>query len=348
MSNSPAEDGSPVRAVAITAGRNVPSRRFRIKALVPNLERRGILLDELCPYFSSYPPIGKVYRLPWFAAAMAERTSYLWRANRYDVVILQRELISTLATLERWLPRPMVFDVDDAIFMHRNGVAARKISSSSSLIVCGNSYLAEEFSRWNNNIAIIPTGVDTDLLRPLLQDAGRDQLRIGWIGTAANFRYLKLISSALEQVLKNNRQAKLQIISNRFPEFLRGLGDQLDFKLWRPGIENELIPYFSVGIMPLLDDAWAKGKCAFKMLQYMAAGVPVVVSPVGVNAELLSIDDIGFGAVAERQWVDSLTDLLDHESQRIQLGDNGRRLAVNKFSLSVVATQWQQQLNRML
>ena len=326
----------------------MPSRRFRIKALVPYLCQRRILLDELCPRISSYPPIRHIYRPPWLAASVAERMRYLWRATGYDVVILQRELISTLATLERFLPRPMVFDIDDAIFLRRRGVAAKKIASNSALVVCGNSYLADNFSKWNDNVAVIPTGVDTESLRPLGSGNERAELTIGWIGTRANYPYLETISPALTEVLKSDRRVTLQIVSNTFPEFLRHLGNQLDFRQWQPGIERELLPRFSVGIMPLRDDDWGKGKCAFKMLQYMAVGIPVVVSPVGVNAELLRQGDVGLAAVTCAEWSESLTSLLRDERQRTRLGGNGRRLAVANYSLPAVASLWRRHLERIL
>ena len=348
MSPQAASPDPVVRAVAITAGQHVPSRIFRIQALMPYFMERGISLDELCPRVSSYPPVNWLYRPAWILAAMAERVSFPWRAGGYDVVILQRELLSTLATFERWLPQPLIFDVDDAIFLRRKGIAARTISRYSELVVCGNAYLAENFSKWAKNVAIIPTGVDTESLRPRRQDVASEELRIGWIGTLANYPFLESIAPALTNVLKANGRVSLQVISNTYPEFLRHLGKQLDFRQWRPGIESELIPHFSVGIMPLYDDEWARGKCAFKMLQYMAAGIPVVVSPVGVNAELLRDADLGLAAVNARDWSESLTALLGSEQLRARMGDNGRRVAVEKYSLPVVADLWQQQLRRIL
>jgi len=329
-----------IRVVAITGGENVPSRRFRIGALAPFLAKRNIELTELCPTISGYPPSSRLLRLPWFSAALVERLTFLHRSRGYDAIILQREMISTLPTLERLLPKPRILDVDDAIYLHRNGRAAEYVARSCSLVVCGNHYLAEKFSQWNSNVVVIPTGVDTEQLRPIVNRNTTEAPIIGWIGTAGNYRYLELIEPALRKVLAGFPNARLQIISNQSPTFLEHLGEQLDFRLWRPGIENDLLPRFTIGIMPLTDSEWEHGKCAFKMLQYMAAGVPVVVSPVGMNKFVLEAAQVGYGARSTQDWVDALIHLLSDPGLASVLGANGRKLAEKEYSLKLVAMSW--------
>jgi glycosyltransferase involved in cell wall biosynthesis len=270
------------------------------------------------------------------------------RANGYDAIILQRELISTLATIESLLPGPRILDVDDAIFLHRDGSAARKIASGCLLVVCGNEYLAESFSQWNKNIAIIPTGVDTSRLRPAETSGGDDELIIGWIGTAGNFKYLEQMNSALTDVLGRHKDVTFRIVSSECPDFLGDLGDQVEFVQWYPGIEETLIPTFSIGIMPLSDSGWSRGKCAFKMLQYMAAGIPVVTSKVGMNAQLLSQDEIGIGVLTSDQWVEALEFLISDPACRHRMGANGRNLAVAQYSLPKIADLWKQQFDQVL
>jgi glycosyltransferase involved in cell wall biosynthesis len=336
------------KIVAITGGELVPSRRFRVKAIGPHVLEHGIQMDELCARVPSYPPSRRWMRPAWFAAALAERMTYIFRARGYDAVVLQRELISTIATVEHFIPGPRILDVDDAIFLYRNGRAAEKIASECALVVCGNAYLADNFSRWNSNIAVIPTGVDTDSLRPggRTEDAG--SLTIGWIGTVGNFKYLEQIKPALARVLKAHRKSRFRLVSSQCPGFLRDLGDQFEFVRWRPGIEETQIPEFSIGIMPLEDSAWTRGKCAFKMLQYMAAGVPVVASDVGMNAELLNQADIGVGAQTVDQWADALQFLSSDEDARRRFGQNGRDLAESRYSLGRIAELWKEQMDRIL
>jgi glycosyltransferase involved in cell wall biosynthesis len=349
MKEAPALSTPVIRkVVAITGGEFVPSRRFRVKAIVPHVLDYGIQMDELCARVSSYPPSRRWLRPAWFAAALAERMTYIFRARKYDAVILQRELISTIATVERFVPGPRILDVDDAIFLYRNGTAAEKIASQCELIVCGNAYLAENFSRWNSNTAVIPTGVDTDILRPGNRGDDVGGLTIGWIGTAGNFKYLEPIKPALARVLKAHRESRFRLVSSHCPGFLRDLGDQFEFVRWHPGIEETQIPGFSIGIMPLEDSAWTRGKCAFKMLQYMAAGVPVVASDVGMNAELLKQADIGIGVQSVDQWADALHFLSSDANARRRLGQNGRELAESRYSLGRIAALWKEQLDRIL
>jgi len=337
-----------IRVVAITGGKNVPSRRFRIDALVPFLAERNIELAELCPTISRYPPSSNLLRLPWLVSALAERLTFLYRSRGYDAVILQREMISTLPTLERFLPKPWVLDVDDAIYLHRSGKAAEYVARSCSLVVCGNHYLAEKFSQWNPNVVVIPTGVDTEQLQPSLNRSIREKPIIGWIGTSGNYCYLELVEPALKKVLAYFPDARLQIISNQFPTFLEHLGSQLDFRIWQPGIENDLLPQFTIGIMPLADSEWARGKCAFKMLQYMAAGIPVVATPIGMNAEIFASGAIGLAAQNNKQWVESLTTLLQSSEVAESMGANGRQLVEEKYSLKQVAMAWSNVLKSRL
>lgn len=344
---SPKYNNCKIRVVAITGGVNVPSRRFRIHALAPFLSKKNIVLTELCPTISKYPPVNRMLRPLWLSAALIERATFLYRARGYNAVILQREMISTLPTLEKLLPKPRILDVDDAIFLHRNGKAAQYIATACSLVVCGNLYLADVFSQWNSNVVVIPTGVDTEKLRPI---ANRNYASapsvIGWIGTSGNYPHLESIEPALKKILSCYPNTRLQIISDRYPSFLQHLDRHLSFKQWQPGIENDLLPYFTIGIMPLTDDKWTRGKCSLKLLQYMAAGIPVVVSPVGMNAEILASSSVGLAAQTNKQWLESISALLQSPTTAKRMGANGRQLVEKKYSLAVVSLKWQDVLHR--
>lgn len=329
-----------IRVIAITGGNNVPSRRYRIAALAPFLAKKGVELTELCPVISKYPPSSRLLRLPWFIAVLLERITFIFRSRGYDAVILQREMISTLPTLERLLPKPRVLDVDDAIYLHRKGLAAKYIARSCSLVICGNRHLAEKFYKWNKNVYVIPTAINISQLRPAKMNYVPEKLIIGWVGTAGNYKYLESIEPALRKVLASFPDITLQIISDQFPSFLAHFGDQLDFRLWYPEIENKLLPKFTIGVMPLFDNEWARGKCAYKMLQYMAAGVPVVVSPVGKNKDIIEQHDIGIAAGNTKHWEEALVNLLNNPEKRLRLGLNGRRVIENEYSLDSVAEQW--------
>jgi glycosyltransferase involved in cell wall biosynthesis len=336
---------------AITGGLFVPSRRFRIEALLPYLAEQKIKVKEFCPYWSTYPPDKKWQRPAWFFAALIERFSYIARARGFDAVILQRELISTISTIERLIPGPRILDVDDAIFVHRGGRTARYAAQSSIGVVCGNEYLAERFSSWNDNICVIPTGVDIQKLKPISLDAVEDKnnrMVIGWIGGKSSMKYLGCVANGIERALKRIPNSEMCIISDSSELIPPELRRFTRFIQWHPEIECRELPKWTVGIMPLEDTMWARGKCAFKALQYMSAGIPVVASPVGMNTEVIRTGVNGILAHSDREWEMALLELLSDSQLASEMGARGRCAVEERYSLSVVAGQWRTVLDRWL
>jgi glycosyltransferase involved in cell wall biosynthesis len=259
-------------------------------------------------------------------------------SHRYDAVLLQREIMSSFVTLEPLTTRPRILDVDDAIFLQRGGGFAKRLAELSDRVICGNNYLAEWFGRWNANVDVIPTAVDTERYLPNAKAKPSGQpLVIGWIGTSGNYKYLYGIEGALAKVMRNHPSTRLKVVGDKLPEFRHLPLDQVDFVPWSEAIEVHAIQSMDIGIMPLEDSLWARGKCSFKMLQYLATGLPVVVSPVGMNAEVLALGNLGIGAVTEKQWIDGLIALLENRTLRARFGTEGRRVVESSFSIRVVA-----------
>jgi glycosyltransferase involved in cell wall biosynthesis len=328
-----------ISVAALTGGANVPSARFRIRQLIPALRGFGVYMREFIPLISKYPPAAKWLRPFWGGGAVAVRVPDVLATHLYDAVFLQRELLSTFLTLEPFTKRPRVLDVDDAIFLHRGGRFAGRLAQKCDLIICGNDYLADVFSRWNKNITVIPTAVDVRRYRLNKGTAQGKSDVIGWIGTSSNFKYLYEIEPALVKVLKVFPEVMLRIIADERPVF-RGVDERrLDFIPWSSESEVRGMQGMSVGIMPLRDSAWTRGKCSFKMLQYMASGLPVVVSPVGMNKQVLSLGNAGFGANSEIEWVTALVDLLKDNNERMKMGITGRHIVKKYFSIDVIAPQ---------
>lgn len=338
-----------IRVAALTGGENAPSARFRIRQLIPSLKNTGIDLDEKVPHIAAVPPANRKLRPIWGFAALVERIPYIIDTYRYDAVMLQRELLSTLSTLECLTKHPRILDVDDAIFLRRNGVTAAKLAKGSDLVVCGNDFLAETFCRWNNNIEVIPTAVDATRFRPREESSDIERrMIIGWIGTSGNFGYLRKVEAALESILKREPRAHLRVVADREPSFGGILGERLEYIPWSPAIEVESIQSMTVGIMPLSDDEWCRGKCSFKMLQYMACGIPVVVSPVGMNGLVLSQADVGLAADTKLQWIDNLIQLLHSVEQRRVFGENGRKLILAQYDVPIIAARLASCLKRII
>jgi glycosyltransferase involved in cell wall biosynthesis len=326
-----------IKVAALTGGKYDPSARFRVRQLIPALLQEGIIMDEFIPVISKYPPLQKWLRPLWAIGALTARIPGVIATHRYDVIFLQRELISTLVTLEPMTKRPRVLDVDDAIFLHRGGKFAERLAQKVELIICGNDFIAERFSEWNKNIAVIPTVVDSHRYIPGKGNCTSNSKQvIGWIGISRNFNYLYKIESALERVIKARPEVILKIISDRRPKFKGKLSGKFKYVKWSPKTEIADIQSITIGIMPLDNTDWEKGKCSFKMLQYMSCNIPVVVSPVGMNAQILNESKVGFGVNTLEEWTDALIYLLDSSEKRKKMGFNGRKLVEEKYSIDAI------------
>lgn len=327
-----------IRIAAFTGGLSVPSARFRVRQYIPALRREGIEVEEFASAFGQYPPRVRWARPLWALATLAERLPAVVMSHRYDAVLLQREIMSSFVTLEPLTTHPRILDVDDAIFLQRGGGFARKLAELSDRVICGNNYLAEWFGRWNINVDVIPTAVDTERYFPNAEIKPSGQpLIIGWIGTSGNYKYLYGIEGALTKVLHAHPNARLKVVGDKLPAFRHLPLGQVDFVPWSEAVEVQAIQSMDIGIMPLEDSPWARGKCSFKMLQYMATGLPVVVSPVGMNAEVLTLGELGIAATTEKQWIDGLIALLENRMLRARFGAEGRRVVESSFSIRVVA-----------
>ena len=274
----------------------------------------------------------------WGITALTSRLPSVLASFKHDIALFQRELISTLVTLEPWSKKPRVLDVDDAIYVHRNGQTAKRLARCMDHIICGNQFVADWFSQWNKSISIVPTAVDTERFVPAKKTKNNSkQLVIGWIGTSSNHENLFQIAPALKAVLSIFPQAALRIVSDKMPPFDQDLNRRLEFVKWSEKSEVEYTQSMTIGIMPLADSVWARGKCSFKMLQYMACGIPVVVSPVGMNEHVLAMGEIGMGATTADEWVDTLSNLLNAKSLRLKMGRQGRQVVDAHFSIDVIA-----------
>ncbi|AZR42378.1 glycosyltransferase family 4 protein [Marinobacter salarius] len=269
--------------------------------------------------------------------------------RRFDVVIIEKELFPFLpAIAERFLNLigvPYVVDYDDALFhrydCHPNPVVrcllGHKIDAvmrHSSAVIAGNGYLAERAQKAKaKRIEIIPTVVDIDRYRPSLKDVGEVPI-VGWIGTPQTSRYLKLLLPVFESIQKQV-PVRFVAVGARKEDFR---GTPVEVWQWSEETEVESIQRFDIGIMPLEDSAWERGKCGYKLIQYMACGVPVVASPVGVNCEIVEQEMNGLLASSANEWEKALRRLLGVDaSVRNDIGGHGRMRVEGWYSLQAQA-----------
>jgi glycosyltransferase involved in cell wall biosynthesis len=337
-----------IKVAAFTAGLRISAARFRVRQYIGALRSHGIGLEEFSAPFGSYPPRNRLLRPFWGIASLGSRIPGIVRSHRYDVVLLQRELLSTFFTLEPLTNRPRVLDVDDAIWLRRNGSFARRLACICDSVICGNSFLAEHFERWNSNVSILPTAVDVDRFLPAKGEPRDDRPTIGWSGGCGGFVDLKVAEKALQVILKMYPKARLRVMSDETPRCLDLPAAQVEFVPWSPEAEVQAIQNMTIGIMPLEDNLWNRGKCAYKMLLYLSCGVPVVVSPVGMNDELLRAAPIGRGARNTEEWVDALKELLFRPKEAATMGQRGRDLVVERFSISAIAPRLAAQLSQLV
>lgn len=272
----------------------------------------------------------------------------LFSARRYDLVIIEKELFPFMpAFAERFLKTiraPFMVDYDDALFhrydCHSNQwvrrLLGRKIDTVmrlSSCVVAGNNYLAERARRAGaREVEIIPTVVDTDRYRPV-QKSGRDIPIVGWIGSPQTNRYLKPLLSIFDS-LKQEMPVRFVAVGASPEDFEGTLVEVLP---WTEDSEVESVQRFDIGIMPLPDSPWERGKCGYKLIQYMACGLPVVASPVGVNCEIV-IEESGLLADSIDDWHRSLQGLLEADMvTRHAMGCEGRKLVEECYSVKAQA-----------
>lgn len=333
---------SALRVAAFTGGRTAPSARFRIRQYIEPLARLGVTLDERASRLGAYPPRNRALRPAWLAGVLAERLSQIVASRTADVVLLQRELVSTLPTLEGWTRRPRIVDVDDSIHLHRGGRAARRLAELADLVIVGNDWLAEIWRGWNRQVEILPTAVDTERHRPMPPP---ERPTIGWLGSSDNLRYLEVIAPALVRVVTRFPLVEIAVCCDRRP---RLSGVAYRYVPWSPAAEGRFLSSIGIGVMPLADGPWERGKCSFKMLQYMAAGRPCVVSPVGMNGELLRQAALGCPATTLNEWSEALSSLIADRDAAERLGAAGRALAVARYSVRALTPRLAELLRRVV
>jgi glycosyltransferase involved in cell wall biosynthesis len=323
------------RVAAFTGGINVPSARYRVRQFVEPLLAHRVQVHEHTSQFGSYPPANVLRRPGWLLRSVASRVPGVIASWTADVTWLQREFVSTLQTLEFATGRPRVLDVDDALWLLPRGSFARRLAQRCDRLVVGNNYLAEYFAPYCTDLRVVPTAVNTSQLIPPAKRSD-EFVTVGWSGSSGGFRYLHMIEQALADVRAARAQIRILIMADRRPEFSRLSDQHFEFVQWSPQVEVPTLQRIDIGLMPLVDGPWERGKCSFKMLQYLACGAPVVVSPVGMNAEILGLASVGAAATTDQDWVDGILGLVDAADERRVMGSRGRALIETHYSTQVL------------
>jgi glycosyltransferase involved in cell wall biosynthesis len=337
--------------VPYPAGR-APSQRFRFEQYFPALTQAGHFY-QLEPFLTEaawkilYKPGNIGGKIISIISGFSRRLGLLFRVPTYDFIFIHREAAPLGPPLFEWLIakilcKKIVYDFDDAIWLANtsevNSIAANlkwhhKVASICRWAYknsCGNSYLAAYAQQFNPSTIINPTTIDTEHLHNKVRDqAASGKLVIGWTGTHSTLKYLDQLVPVLARLEAEGLNFEFRVISNQPPALpLRSLV----FVPWRKDTEIADLLAFHVGLMPLEDDLWAKGKCAFKALQYMALGIPALVSPVGMNTEVVQNDHNGYVCATAADWEVRLRQLLANPGLRQHLGQAARATVVERYS----------------
>jgi len=307
--------------------------RFRVKEFIPFFKKHGVKVE-----------------LVRVSENILSRYRNYKRLSDFDLVIVQRRLLSPIdLLLVRYFSKKMLFDFDDSIMYrssrHDNHHSWSKMKKFKSMIItvdgviAGNIYLKNEASKFISpeKIYVIPTIVDLKEYSIKNYDKVKKDFIIGWIGTSGNLHYLKSIAPALEKLNRKYGNIKLKIVCDGFFE-LNNI--EVIKKTWSPEDVEDDLKSFDVGVMPIADDLWTRGKCGLKIVQYLAAGIPAVVSPVGLNRDLAIPGKTGFWADGIDEWTDKISELVDNPDKRIKMGLAGRKLVEEKYSLQAQAPRY--------
>lgn len=332
------------RLIAYVHAPDDPAARFRIGQYVPALRRAGwdVSLRPrrpaqpwLTPW--STPLLQAAHRRIGTVVRRVNRLRDINAANRFDAVFLNRDLLEGQFAYEERLfrrnPR-VVFDFDDAIFLGNRAAHIGRICERAAWVVAGNETLACFARQHTPRVSVIPTTVDTGLYHvgPERPPADRGPVRVGWIGSPQSISQTLYPHVEMLAHLQRELGFEFVIVSRPRPDPPRH-GLRWQYVEWSPEVETRIAEHFDIGIMPLLDEPFQRGKCGCKLLQYMAAGLPSVASPVGINRELIGDGERGFTASTPNEWRHSLAALLADAGQRHHLGRAGRRFVSTHYSV---------------
>jgi glycosyltransferase involved in cell wall biosynthesis len=331
-------------------GNRAASTRQRFLQTFPYLQEEGIVVD-VCPlldndYLDARFSGQTIPRLSVINAYLRRFTQVL-KARRYDFIWVHYELFPYLPGFFERLAKiggkPLIVDYDDATFHqydhHTNWlvrmVLGEKLGSllrRAQLACCGNPYLQEYVAKYCERSVIIPTTVDTeDYLPATGKDTSKEPV-IGWVGSPSTWEYAAPILPVIRQFTDRSQAVMHAVGSGLSPSTNRA---GLCHIPWEEDQEVMQIQHMDIGIMPLRDDPWARGKCGYKLIQYMACGLPVIASPVGVNAEIVEHGVNGFLASTKEEWFEALQKLIENPKLRAEMGRVGREKVEKQYSLQV-------------
>ncbi len=332
-----------------------PSQRFRFEQYFSLLEKEGhqfethsfLSLKDWKLFFKKGQSVKKMLTL---IRGYLKRIEALFSATKFDFIFIHREATPLGPPVVEWilakvLHKKIIYDFDDAIWLtdrkDESGILrllkwrskVKSICRWSYKVSCGNGYLQGYALQFNPKSIINPTTIDCENMHTvagIYPTTNSEKVIIGWTGSHSTLKYLESLEPVLKKIEVTFDQVNFLVIADQPPSLNL---QRLDFIPWKVSSEIEDLSKIDIGIMPLPDDEWAKGKCGFKALQYMALEIPTLASPVGVNQQIIDPGVSGFLCSTQEDWLEAIGLLIQNKELRKSIGKNGRRKVMESYSV---------------
>lgn len=321
--------------IFLTKGKEAPSFRHRLTTLIHALESKNFPCRTIS----------------------IENSNYIWRIWKHrhhlrsaPAIICHKLLLPEVEVrILKLLNDNLFLDVDDAIYLKEPKWVGHKrpqsktreskfknIASTCQYTIAGNHHLKKKVESIGGKAIILPTGTEKNTYKKT-KTHSTTLCRITWIGLPTNLRYLEMIHNALALLSEKYPHLRVRIICSEFPKWKDITIEKI---FWSKAIEHQALAEADIGIMPLDNNEYSIGKCAFKLLQYMAAGLPCVASPVGTNKDVIKNGETGFLANTEKEWVDMLSLLIEDAEMRKTMGEKGRQISNSEYNQEDIARRY--------
>jgi glycosyltransferase involved in cell wall biosynthesis len=340
---------------------SAPSQRFRFEQYLDLLASQKY--DVKVKPFLSRDQYSRFYQRGNFfskllsvSIGLIKRIELLNDLRNCDFVFIHREAAPIGPPIIEWmvakvLKKKVIYDFDDAIWLTdkleessierllRWRSKIEQICRWSYKISCGNKYLADFAQKFNSRVVVNPSTIDVCRVHnpEFFQRQDKNTFTIGWTGSHSTLKYLESMQAVFEVLELRHNHMRLLVVSDQPPKLLL---KNLMFLPWSRVTEIANLVEMDVGIMPLPNDAWTKGKGGFKALQYMAMGIPALVSPVGINVEIVEDGKNGFWCSTDQDWIRSIELLMQNDMLRRQMGREARKKIVDQYSVDSNASNF--------
>ena len=322
---------SAIRIIFLTEPLDSPSTRFRVLQYTPELRKLDFNLT--------------VREIP---KGISSRLKLINSLSSYDIIFLQRKLFQWLTLwYVRRRSKVLIYDFDDAMLFRDSNAPTfhsrtrlRRFKHTlryADLVIAGNEYLKKLSLPFARKVFVMPTAIDTQTYTQKPLPNNSSPLTIGWVGSKPNLIYLRQLIKPINKLYAMKKNFRFKIVCDGF---IDGFECPLEKKLWKKKDEVKDIQSFDIGVFPLLDDMWTRGKCALKLLQYMSCGVPSVSSATKVTSDIVKDGINGFLASTDSQWLEKIELLIENPEKRKCIGREGRRSLNGSFDSKTIALKY--------